>query len=83
MLSRRPVGVAACTVNASFGHGSRQWCSAGAVSSTSQPVIAASGIFGAAAAERDAPPADPVAAVTTAAVSAKAAIHANGVRRRV
>ena len=24
-LRRRPVGVLACTVNASFGHGSRQW----------------------------------------------------------
>ena len=45
MLSRRPVAVScAATVNASFGHGSRQWCPAGAVSSTSQPCTAASGI---------------------------------------
>ena len=52
-FSRRPVVVVAGTVNASFGHGSRQSCPTGAVSSTSHPVTPGSGTATAAAAPHD------------------------------
>ncbi len=66
MLSRRPVLVGAATVNASLGHGNRQSCPAGAVSKTSQPATAASGIAAALAAAGCAPvAADAIVAVAS------------------
>ncbi len=85
MASRRPVVVGAAIVKASFGHGNRQWWPAGAVSSTSQPETAASGIAAAGPRPADAaaePDALAHAAASTAAVTSGTHRNANDLRPR-